>query len=100
MKSHIIRITIPFKPPQQQHNKYVNGSLVYTNQTGDDRRITLPVRYVVRSDYWWPAQQVTDKNGNIWETDVFEYGDLYVILMSDSSKIQVVNDGDIRWHII
>src|SRR5689334_2076858 len=83
---------VPFRPPKQQHRIWHDGQLVHDNQQGDDKKLIMPVRLVVKSDYWWENQRVTDLNGDVWETDVFQYGDLYVILMTNGDKIQVMHD--------
>lgn len=100
MTTGIRKITIPFRQPKQQHRIWQNGKKVLDNQIGEDKKLFLNVRYVVKSDVWWDKQSVTDKQGKVWITDVFEYGEYYVIMMTNGSKIQVVHDRDANWHIV
>lgn len=100
-KKHSMTVTIPFKPPKTQHNYYENGQLMASNQFGEDRKIKLPVIYTVKSDTWWADQKVTNKQGNIIQImDVFEYGEYYVILTDDGSKLQVIHDQLDEWHVV
>ena len=76
------------------------GQLVYDNQRGDDKRITIikDIEYP-KSDNVWSFQVITDLQGEWSIQDVFEYGDYYVILKPNGSKIQVIHDSDVHWHI-
>lgn len=102
MSNHgVMTVRVPFRAPKQQHRKWdSSGKLIYNNQEGEDRRIKIPTVYEVQSDYWWAEQRVTDIHGTVWTTDVFQYNEFYVILMTDGTKIQVVNDGGINWHVV
>lgn len=117
MKYPLIRkINIPFKPPKTIHRRYENGVKIFDNQWGKDRKLFIPVKLEVKSEHWWPAQSVTtlkstkaitvDMQGKysvvdvpeVIITDVFEYGEYYVISMNDK-YIQVIHDGHDKWHI-
>ncbi len=99
-KQNVMTVRIHPHVPKQQRRVWHDGNLVSNNQDVKDFRIHIPVTYTVKSDYWWYNQKVTDLQGNVWLTDVFQYGEAYVILMTNGDKIQVVNDGKDIWHIV
>lgn len=95
-----VTVKIKRNVPDQQYRKWINNKLVVDNQDVHDGKFKMSVTYVARSDHWWADQHVTTLDGRVWQTDVFEYGEAYVILMTDGKKIRVVHDGGINWHVI
>lgn len=101
MATDVIRIHIKRAKPKNKHVIWNanSGDILYSNLNTDDGIYNMPVKYTVKSENWWPFQNVTNLKGEVEILDVFEYGDLYVIMRDNGDKIAVKHDKDNNWHI-